>query len=211
MPELCTDCPHTDRPNFRNGKCQWCYRKYRENNNSVKATKCLHTDRPHVAKGMCGPCYRTQSAKSRKPADCHPDRPMYARGMCGSCYNVFRVNGGISGSRKADCHPDRVHYGRGKCKECHHRELDEKTYRFSKYNIDKQQFLQMLQEQNNCCAICSKDFADNSPNVDHDHKTGLVRGLLCRKCNTALGLFADDIDSLRAAIDYLCQNSKKGR
>ncbi len=39
--------------------------------------------------------------------------------------------------------------------------------------------------------------------VDHDHQTGFVRGLLCRDCNAALGLFKDSQEILERAIGYL--------
>lgn len=65
-------------------------------------------------------------------------------------------------------------------------------------------YKRLLDGQNGVCAICGRP-----PNpgrvlaVDHDHKTGLRRALLCDPCNRALGLFGDDPDRLRAAIEYL--------
>lgn len=70
--------------------------------------------------------------------------------------------------------------------------------------------MEMLCEQDNKCAICGIEFGiDNSkdrPHVDHDHKTGIVRGLLCMKCNAGLGLFGDNIDNLVSAVCYLEEN-----
>ena len=59
----------------------------------------------------------------------------------------------------------------------------------------------MMVEQNACCAIC-KEFMQ-SPHIDHCHKTGKVRGLLCQTCNSGLGMFHDQPDQLRAAAEYL--------
>jgi len=55
-------------------------------------------------------------------------------------------------------------------------------------------------EQEDKCAICKTGCPDN---LDHDHKTGLVRGVLCLKCNMGLGYFEDNPDYLAAAIIYL--------
>ena len=71
--------------------------------------------------------------------------------------------------------------------------------------------MEMLYQQNNKCAICGAEFGVNHikdyPHVDHDHNTGVVRGLLCLKCNAGLGLFGDNIDNLVSAICYLEENT----
>lgn len=63
----------------------------------------------------------------------------------------------------------------------------------------------LLQKQNGRCAICQSDKTGGPKHftVDHDHKTGEIRGLLCRPCNMGLGLFNDSFGNLMAAADYL--------
>jgi Recombination endonuclease VII len=59
------------------------------------------------------------------------------------------------------------------------------------------------------CEICGKEFIERvSPHIDHDHVTGAFRGVLCRQCNQALGLFKDDPDRLLRAACYLERNLK---
>jgi len=78
------------------------------------------------------------------------------------------------------------------------------------YGITIDQYDAMVARQANCCAICGKpeektnDFGERLPlAVDHDHKTGTVRGLLCSKHNKAIGLLGDCLDLLEAAMRYL--------
>ena len=74
------------------------------------------------------------------------------------------------------------------------------------YGLTFEEFDTMLSKQDNVCAICKgketygrhKRFT-----VDHDHKTGKIRGLLCNHCNTTLGLVKDDIHTLKSMIQYL--------
>lgn len=78
-----------------------------------------------------------------------------------------------------------------------------------KYGISYAQYKEMHIAQNGVCPICTKEYPLESKiftdilNVDHDHTTGKVRGLLCHKCNKALGLLADNCTSLANAIKYL--------
>lgn len=63
----------------------------------------------------------------------------------------------------------------------------------------------MFLKQEGFCAICDKHQSELKKrlNVDHDHRTGRVRGLLCPKCNKALGLFNDSSEVLDIASKYL--------
>lgn len=74
-----------------------------------------------------------------------------------------------------------------------------------RYGISQLDFDQMLVEQNYSCAICRDDGVSGHHgllHVDHDHETGRVRGLLCNRCNLALGYLEDD-SLLSAMVRYL--------
>jgi hypothetical protein len=65
-------------------------------------------------------------------------------------------------------------------------------------------FEETLRKQNHACAICVQKFSDKRrPAVDHDHSTGMIRAILCRQCNSALGLFGENSIALSNAITYL--------
>ena len=73
------------------------------------------------------------------------------------------------------------------------------------FGISMQEYLDMYLAQNGRCAICRQESPDAKKvlAVDHCHKTGAIRGLLCVHCNIALGNFRDDIEVLKMAIEYL--------
>lgn len=81
----------------------------------------------------------------------------------------------------------------------------------SLFGITIEQYQKLRKKQNDVCAICGKketvfDKRINqvrSLSVDHCHKTGKVRGLLCQNCNTAIGRWKDDIKIMKKAIKYL--------
>lgn len=77
-----------------------------------------------------------------------------------------------------------------------------------KYKVTLADYGQMLKQQNGCCAICQASESSQHKgvfHVDHCHKTGAVRGLLCRGCNHLLGHVKDNREVLRTAISYLHQ------
>ena len=104
------------------------------------------------------------------------------------------------------------------CKECtvervkknHNPSRSRQLHLKRKYGLTFAEYDKMLNEQNNCCAVCGgtkpggrwKSFA-----VDHDHVTGRVRGLLCKSCNIALGEVNDDLTTLKNMINYLSKHT----
>jgi hypothetical protein len=76
------------------------------------------------------------------------------------------------------------------------------TSRKIRFGISREDYQQMLVDQNNSCAICKKEIGWEAA-VDHCHTTGKIRGLLCRKCNLGLGGFKDNIETIRKAIEYV--------
>jgi hypothetical protein len=71
------------------------------------------------------------------------------------------------------------------------------------YGLDQDRYDQLLAGQNGSCWICHNPPDGRPLGVDHDHKTGEVRGLLCITCNTGLGGFKDSIQLMERAILYL--------
>lgn len=95
-----------------------------------------------------------------------------------------------------------------------------------RYGMTLEDWERLFKKQKGRCAICKKGqkttqithlpgkgkgLANKSLFVDHDHKTGKVRGLLCSKCNTALGLLLDSSEIVQNAFWYLCRHARAGK
>lgn len=108
---------------------------------------------------------------------------------CTGCKNSFPEETyyfGRRGIRRAEC--------RDCCKSRDMKAL---------YGITLQDYNTMFDEQDGVCAICFAPPNRNRFNIDHDHSTGEVRGLLCWRCNVTLGKVADDPELLRQMANYL--------
>lgn len=93
-------------------------------------------------------------------------------------------------------HPERVREGGAR-----YYANNRHTIRLRRLNLTPDQYDQILAAQSGRCAICQKKM--RRPAIDHDHKTGAVRGLLCPGCNIGLGYFGDSAPGLRRALIYL--------
>ena len=82
------------------------------------------------------------------------------------------------------------------------------------YGMTREEYLDMLDSQNHSCAICGdylplKGGRKSGPAVDHCHKTGYVRGILCPPCNRGIGQLRDSVDILEKAVAYLKKDREK--
>lgn len=81
-----------------------------------------------------------------------------------------------------------------------------------KYGITQKQYTEILKNQDNCCAICKrKDTGVKNQkwfHIDHEHTRLRVRGVLCKDCNTGLGMFQDNPELLITAAKYLLANEE---
>jgi hypothetical protein len=167
----------------------------------------------HLAGKGCLKCAAKERMRQRYPE--HAAALKTGHKICGSC-NEKKSLSMFSNS------PSRSTGFSGWCKECenkHKRTKYQNRIRNSnlkKYGLDQKGYENLLKKQGNKCKICGIN-AEDAPGVgsskggvlcvDHDHLTSKVRGLLCSKCNTGLGLFFDDISNLEKAILYLKENS----
>ena len=73
------------------------------------------------------------------------------------------------------------------------------SYLKSRYGIDIKQYEEIM--SSGICNVCGTN--EGRMCLDHCHSTGIIRGCLCHKCNTALGLFNDDTEIMNKAIEYI--------
>lgn len=94
------------------------------------------------------------------------------------------------------------------CKSCYLKQWEAKRPSrrpqrlMREYGLTMEQYETMLSMQENACAIC-KEKSTKNLHVDHDHETGKVRGLLCYRCNSAIGYLADNPARARDLAEYL--------
>lgn len=127
---------------------------------------------------------------------------------CKPCYNAYNVSKRKENAGKRKKRPpterekeSKRKYSRGYSKK---NPTKIRANLLRQYKLTTQQYEEMFTEQNGVCAICQQPPKNNRRlAVDHDHKTGQVRGLLCTACNLLLGRVHDDITALQSAIKYL--------
>lgn len=155
-----------------------------------------------------------------------PPLPLDTIKTCTKCL-AAKPLGDFSLSRQAKGTRNAVY--RSDCKQCcsqstkewHKRnpgrvEANHRRRHLNAYGLTRQDYVDLLHKQGGGCAICGTNRGGTRNGkvlrmaVDHDHKTGTYRGILCNRCNRAIGLLGDDPTLLRKAINYLMAARSKG-
>lgn len=120
-----------------------------------------------------------------------------------------------TGRRRTECRSCRSkanlnrYHTKTSTKEAHSK-ASLKYYLMKRYGMTVEQYGQMSIEQDHRCAICrSPETGNRRLAVDHCHRTGKVRALLCQACNTALGKLKDDPLLIRRAAEYVERHSSE--
>lgn len=133
-------------------------------------------------------------SRPAKPATCHPDRKSRVRGLCQPCFirkyyqeNKQRLKDYAKEYYKENREHQLYNSRNGELKK--------------KYGLSYDDYLKMVEEQLGKCYICKRQ-EDYKLHVDHNHKTGKVRKLLCNRCNYLLSA-VENTDHLAKFLGYL--------
>ncbi len=127
----------------------------------------------------------------------HLDRSHYAKGLCRACYRTTpefaatRHRYYLANKSQFDAHTKKYRASGKQAKRL--------------YGLLPVTYRRMVEMHMGICGLCQQPGGKKGLAVDHDHKTGRVRALLCSSCNMALGGFRDDPALCRRAAEYLEQ------
>jgi hypothetical protein len=119
---------------------------------------------------------------------------------------IDTLHGGVIKCSICEEYKSRADYGSqhvGKFREC--KECRSHRNRLQRFGITPQFYEDLLEVQGRKCAICESELKleENQSVIDHCHKTGEVRGVLCRPCNSAIGLLKDKVSLFTQAARYI--------
>ena len=146
-------------------------------------------------------------------AICHPDRKNCGFGLCKNCYDkhLKQTNKEYAKNQADNCkkwksaNKDKIRENSIKYVSNNREKVDKGRWLCrirNAFGLFENEYNNILENQNGKCAIC-KESTSYRLGVDHSHRSGNIRGLLCRKCNLLLGLLDDSIAKAKDVISYL--------
>ena len=142
--------------------------------------------------------YNWYMSKPIRMSECHPDIRRYANGLCKKCYlEQYKDRRKIYNKRWRDKNPDKARaikarYRSNPDKRAAEKDTLQRYRRATRYGISYEYYLSVVEDQKGHCAICGKE---TQLSVDHNHETGMFRGLLCNRCNSGLGFYEFMVNS----------------
>lgn len=204
----------------RNGLCEPCSAKtWRAGAAFCTIDGC---DRRINARGLCGKHYQDvrngrldhpAAAEILFPFGCLVDgckNRLYAKGLCNMHWGRAYTAGD-----PGEAEPRRTRYEPGQTcaiPACDRRArwagyCGTHNKRFRRFGITPEELDALVRVQNGRCAICGTPDPGAQTSgewcIDHDHVTGKIRGLLCSRCNTGIGMLRDDPDVIASAFEYV--------
>jgi len=127
--------------------------------------------------------------------------------ICKACEQELPLEAFSVGERKKRWHPSTLKYRHGRCKPCMVQYVKQRKL-CRMYGISLEDLNQMFVSQSGRCKLCNVEMhlggkKRNRACIDHDHATGIVRGLLCFFCNAGLGMFEENVETMERAILYV--------
>lgn len=190
---------HAGRPDGRHPWCKDCRSSLGKSQRSARADRAREAEQlGRIGLKRCSRCGESQPVESYyRRADDSTGR----KSQCISCYRAAQKDYNASEAAKQRKRRERARR-RASDPETFARRSREATFK-SKYGITLACYEVMIQEQGGCCAICREPSISESLAVDHCHRTGRIRGLLCRACNAGIGMLGDDARRVESALRYL--------
>jgi hypothetical protein len=155
---------------------------------------------------QCIPCDKEKKRSYEARMKARTELPSLTEKPCSTCKRVLPVSNFFKNASKKSGYSSL-------CKQCNPKEkrtvfrrkhpLDN---RLRKYGLSQTRYEQMVIEQGGRCAIC-KGVPTHPLQVDHCHRTGKIRELLCSGCNAGIGRLGDDLIRVQKAVEYLSRHS----
>ena len=178
-------------------KCSCCSNTFRTEPSKVssgKKSKCSTCSKPNLlnvvlGKKVCTTCKKSKDAEefynSKRTEDLLDSR-------CKVCADNYK-------QQWTEANPEIV---------ANQISVKENARLLKRYGITTAEYNTLSDQQGHCCKICGNSASQGRArsrflSVDHCHTTGTIRGLLCQKCNTGIGLLGDTHTSLLKALEYL--------
>lgn len=198
--------PDCDKPKVSRGLCSSHYTRWRATNPDAPRCASSVCDRAAITKGLCEGHY-TRSRKGqdievplarRRNAGGGSRRDEHGNRECVECLQWLPEDAFARGGSSDGFAPH--------CKECRGH------YRLQMYGLTREQYQQMVEDQDGKCAICGDPPGVRGLSIDHDHACcpepaqscgKCVRGLLCGRCNTAIGLLRESPNIITSALEYI--------